>query len=102
MNIEIRQYLGTAAAMAGNSSGYPGGERHAFILYIAQNRGAEPDWNEAEKIVLEKLWGDVELRKTGLLSTEKQLEPPFSEMYPQALEYGSALLIYSGVEDENT
>ena len=102
MSIEIRQYLGTAAAMQGNSSGYPAGERHAFILYVAQKIGEEPHWDNAAAIVLEKLWGDVELRKTGLLSKGKRLEHPFSEMYPEALEHGSALLIYSGVENEHT
>ncbi|AQZ96004.1 hypothetical protein ACFSB1_05800 [Halopseudomonas phragmitis] len=102
MSTEIRQYLGIAVAMEGNSGGYPHGERHALILYVAQEEGAEPDWDEAENIVLEKLWGNVRLRKTGVLAKNMDLQEPFLEMYTQAMEYGSALLIYTEVEDENT
>lgn len=99
MDIEIRLYVGVAEANAGNSSGYPSGEKHAFMLYVAQNKNSEPEWGKAEEFLRNENWCNVEVRKTGIASNEKQQEYPFSEMYPNALKNGSALLIYSGVEN---
>ncbi len=99
MDIEVRLYLGIAEAKAGNSSEYPSGEKHAFVLYVAQMKNSEPDWERAEQFLVKENWCNVELQKTGVASREKQREYPFSEMYPHALQNGFALLIYSGIEN---
>ncbi|HEY8941036.1 MAG TPA: hypothetical protein VIM59_12630 [Cellvibrio sp.] len=99
MNIEVRIYLGVAEAGVGNSSGYPSGEKHAFVLYVAQKKNSGSDWERAKEFLIKENWCNVEVRKTGVASKEKQQEHPFSEMYPHALQNGFALLIYSGIEN---
>lgn len=99
-SLEVRLFVGTAAARVGNKSRYPSGEKHAFILYLSQGVGVEPDWERAEQTILAEHWGDIELTKTGIASQEKQMNYPFFEMYPHALAHGYSLLIYSGVEGE--
>ena len=98
--IEVRTYIGVASACEGNARDYPVSERHAFNLLLSQEVGDEPNWSLAEETISKACWTEIDIRKTGVLSQDKveSSGEPFPAMYKHAIKYGTALLIYQGVE----
>jgi len=100
MTKEIRTYIGIATAFEGNAQEYKVGERHSFNLFLSQDAGSEESLELAEITISNECWGEIEFKRTGVVSQEKalNLEDPFTSMYKHALENSSALLIYRDIE----
>lgn len=98
MKEEVHVFLAEASALDGNVSGYPKGERHAMLVFLNQNENTEHDWENAENIIKEAKWNDIEISKAGTLSSEglNGKDQKFIDSYESALFKGSAILIYTG------
>ena len=101
MENEVHIFLAKAIAEDGNDLGYPVGEKHAMMLYLSQGKGTAHDWETAEKIINESSWNNVEFSKAGTLNYEnvKEKDEVFIGCYEEALSNGSAILVYSGIEE---
>ena len=101
MNDEVHMFLAKASALSGNESAYPVGERHAMLVFICQEKGTDHDWGRAEAAINDALWENIEFSKAGTLSPENLngRDQLFVDCYECALFKGSAILIYSDIEE---
>ncbi len=101
MKDEVHMFLAKASALNGNESSYPVGERHAMLAFICQEKGTDHDWERAEATISQARWNNVEFSKAGTLSSENLngKDQVFIDCYESALSKGSAMLIYSDIEE---
>ncbi|MBT2969960.1 MAG: hypothetical protein KME56_06500, partial [Candidatus Thiodiazotropha sp. (ex Ctena orbiculata)] len=101
MNDEVHIFLAIASALSGNESAYPVGERHAMMLFMYQKKGTDHDWGMAEETISEARWENIEFSKAGSLSSENLngKDQVFIDCYESALAEGSALLVYTDIEE---
>jgi hypothetical protein len=96
----IHVFNADATARPGNDR-YPAGQRHALLLFIRQSAESEYDWRDAERVVSEAGWGDIEMRKAGRLD----LEPTATDQtlrgaHQDAAVTGRSIVVYEDpIED---
>ncbi len=94
----VFMYLAKGTAEADNPQGHPPGERHEMLIFLAGYRN-DYAWDEAERVANEQHWVDIEFGKAGRVAPEQIAEQDATvrESYRQALEDGSAVVVYAPI-----
>lgn len=97
----VFMYLAKGTAEADNPQGHPPGERHEMLIFLAGYRN-DYAWDEAERVAREQHWVDLEFGKAGQVTSEHiaQQDATIRSSYRDALEHGSSIVVYAGVESE--
>lgn len=92
-------YLAEGVAENDNPQGYPAGEKHAMLIFVAGYRN-DYAWQEAERAAREQHWRDIEFGKAGQVTQAQVAEQDATIRagYREALECGSAVIVYAPVE----
>ena len=95
----VYMYLATGVATEANEDGYPPGEKHSMLIFLA-GYSENYDWKAAEQVATQRHWRDVEFGKAGRITTEQVAaqDRTIRESYADALEQGSALVVYGAAE----
>ena len=84
-----------ASAASGNDR-YPAGERHALLAFIRQPAGAEYDWANVERVIVEAGWGAVTIHKAGRLALDPaSADEVLDSAHRDAAENGSSIVVYA-------
>lgn len=94
---EIHVFLAKATSL--NVENFPAGKRHALHVYFRQPLNTDHDYQSAELVTLKNGWTDIELIQAKTLSKPIEIkQETLHSCYTHALEYGSAILVYSEPE----
>lgn len=94
MNFEVHLYLGSAIITEKSKHTYPIGEKHAFLFYLKQEEKSEYNPLEAEDIITELGFSNIEFSKVGKVSPDKIGDGDKNEYYDNAVESGSTFILY--------
>lgn len=94
MNFEIHIYLGSACVTEKSKHKYPIGEKHAFLLYLKQEEKSGYNPIEAEEIIAELGFNNIEFSKVGKVSPDKIGHGDKKEYYDNAIESGFTFILY--------
>lgn len=96
----VFMYLAKGIAEAGNPQGFPPGEKHAMLIFLAGYRN-DYAWDEAERVARSQHWRDIEFGKAGRITAGQLAEQDATvrDSYRRAVDHGNALVVYAPVED---
>ncbi len=97
----VHMYRATGVAEDGNLQGCAAGARRPMLIFLAGYRN-DYDWNEVERVAGAQHWVDLEFGKAGQVTSEHiaQQDATIRSSYRDALEHGSSIVVYAGVESE--
>ena len=92
-------YLAKGIADSGNSAGYPAGEKHSMLIFLAGYRDTY-DWQRAEQTARDRGWSKIDFAKAGRITRQDlmQQDRTVNACYAEAVDSGSSLLVYAPVE----
>ena len=102
---EIALFLGQAEANEKNGFGYSVGERHAFVVFLRQEKGAAPNFGEAKKELESRGWQKVEFSKASHGFPVENIEglnsmhPSAGASYEDALLHGFGAVVFGELLD---
>ncbi|GAA3974497.1 hypothetical protein [Mucilaginibacter dorajii] len=95
MEYEVHAYLGTVCIGNDLSDKYTVGEKRAILFYLKADEGSSYDEIKAEDMIINLGFVNVEFSKIGKISHEKASVGSNKEYYYDAIEFGSALVLYT-------
>lgn len=81
--------------MSHEVTGYPVGEKHAFLAFLRQPAGSDHNWDEAQALLVAESWGSISFGRAGTLGPESTVSAEMDEMRKAALANGGSVIIYS-------
>lgn len=94
MQNEVHIFLGTAIIAEDHTSNYPIGEKHAILLFLREDIGSEYNLTRAKEIIRSCKLKMPEFTKIGRLDPNR-ISDKHRDCYKEALESGSALVLYA-------
>ncbi|WP_316838326.1 hypothetical protein [Pedobacter nutrimenti] len=94
MSFEIHIYLGSACITEKSKHKYPVGEKHAFLFYLKQDKNSEYAPLQAEDIIAELGFSNIEFSRVGKVSPDRIEHGDKKDYYDNAIEQGSTFVLY--------
>ncbi|SDP29986.1 hypothetical protein SAMN05428975_1054 [Mucilaginibacter sp. OK268] len=95
MLFDVHLYSGTVLISEKSNTKYQIGDKHAFLLYVRADLNAEYNQGNAEEIIFDLGFEEIEFSRAGKVSPEKAAVSHNKIYYDNAVKSGASFVLYS-------